>query len=73
MKPRPAGKGLGRCPYPSEWGGRPRCGCNDPCAACGYPKHSGVHMHCYGEKEGDPPFDHEYVSKRAASQEGGHG
>lgn len=65
-KLRPAGYGLGECPHPDYRGrGRPshfRCYCGAPkCAVCGFPKHCGAHMHAFGGKPGDPPYDHEYV------------
>lgn len=59
-KPRPAGKGVGRCPSPMAHG---RCGCHVACKVCGHPLHSAIHMHVYGEKIGDPPYGHEFAPK----------
>ena len=62
MRERPKGKGLGPCPAPYRRRGI-HCGCDAPnCVICGWPKHAAVHRHCYGEKPGDPPFDHEYLA-----------
>ena len=58
IKPRPYGAGVeAECPTPT---GRGKCGCEGVCVICGHKKHVGVHMHCLGEKPGDPPFGHEF-------------
>ena len=64
MSIRPEGKGLGDCPrlrYPQARSTAKQCACDAPrCAVCGNRKHVALHMHCYGEKPGDPPYGHEY-------------
>lgn len=66
MADRPAGKGLGECPNPSNLRANMAtpCGCREHCAVCGQLKHTGVHMHLLGEKPGNPPYGHEFAPKQ---------
>lgn len=73
MRERPKGKGLGNCPTPMYHtrSKQPACGCAAPlCMVCGHRKHTGVHMHCYGEKPGDPPWGHEYRPPNPPTERG---
>ena len=59
--------GLGQCPNwmrIGPWKNNSTteiCGCGAPkCAICGFPKHSGIHMHKAEGQPGDAPWGHEY-------------
>jgi hypothetical protein len=54
------------CPTAKRWGykGKKVCRCGT-CAHCGHVLHSSVHMHAYGGKPGDKPFDHRFVPKES--------
>lgn len=37
------------------------CACAERCAVCGFGPHYAVHMHAFGGKPGDAPYDHAFV------------
>lgn len=45
---------------PTRWGRGNNCHC-DPCAVCGYRKHTAIHGAVHGEPPGGRPFGHEFV------------